>query len=144
MRHPQILVYERDGRVAQFIRTQRPQPESGKWRLREPRSLDACLELLKDGGRSVLAIKVGKDVLREFVILERVAWLFPEIDIVVLAETENPALTTLAWELGAVCVLPPPQPHPDLINLLEAVLRPQADAGPAAVVVDDDPAEDAE
>jgi hypothetical protein len=122
MAHSQVLVYERDGRVAQLLRSHRAKPGSPKWALREPRSLEACLSLLQDGVPTVLILKAGKDVVREFTLLERVDWFHPETDLIVLVEIANPALLALAWDLGATCVLPPPQPHPDLLAVVDSLI----------------------
>ncbi|HEY7310966.1 MAG TPA: hypothetical protein VH643_16500 [Gemmataceae bacterium] len=54
MRHPQVLVYESDGRLADVLR---PLAEKNKWLLREPRQLSACLRLLDRGGPGVLVLR---------------------------------------------------------------------------------------
>ena len=119
MRYPQVLVYENDGRLAEFLRR-----EPGAWSLREPRSLDSCLRLLQPDGPGVLVLKVGKDLLREFTLLDRVTWLFPETKTVVVSQTDSPVLNALAWDLGAACVLLPPQPRPELVEVVSGLLEP--------------------
>jgi hypothetical protein len=125
MRYPQVLVYESDGRLAEQLRREgRPK----EWVLREPRRLESCLRLLQRGGPSVLVLKVGKDLLREFTLLERVGWLFPETPTLIFCDTENRALAALAWDLGAAFVLFPPLSHqrlPELVaELMGSIDRP--------------------
>ena len=57
MRHPQLLVYEGDGRLAELLR---PTAKEHRWALREPRQLGECLGLLRNGP-GVLVLKVGRD-----------------------------------------------------------------------------------
>ena len=46
MRHPQVLIHERDGRLAALLRT--AIEERGlRWPVREPRDLPGCLRLLQ-------------------------------------------------------------------------------------------------
>jgi hypothetical protein len=116
MRHPQFLVVERDGLLANLLR------RAGfdrTWSLREPRRLEACLRLLRQGGPSILVLAVGQDLERELTLLERVSWFYPDAATVAVGDAENPALTGLLWDLGATFVLLPPLPH----DLLPDVLR---------------------
>jgi hypothetical protein len=54
MRHPQVLVYESDGRLAEVLR---PLAEKNSWLLREPRQLSACLRLFDRSGPGVLVVR---------------------------------------------------------------------------------------
>jgi DNA-binding NtrC family response regulator len=119
MRHPQLLVYEGDGRLAELFRPI-AQAKEHRWALREPRQLDECLEMLRRGGPGVLLIKVGRDLERELTLVEQVGWLFPETSTVVVGDNDHTALAGLAWDLGAYSVLVPP---PSRERLLEIVLR---------------------
>jgi DNA-binding response OmpR family regulator len=123
MHYPQLLIYESDRRLAELLR---PEAEQHRWSLREPRGLDACLRLLRVGGPSVLVLKLGKDLLRELTLLERVTWFFPETDAVVVGDTDNPELAGLAWDLGARFVLFPPLPRQELPALVRILLQPAA------------------
>jgi DNA-binding NtrC family response regulator len=136
MRFPQVLIYENDGRIAELVRREvKAQP----WSLREPRRPEACLRLLERGGPNVLILKVGTDLIQELTLLERVSWLFPETATVVVGDAANPVLADLAWNLGATCVLFPPQPRHDLVEVLSRLLQPAA-AGPPRPE-DEDPVE---
>jgi hypothetical protein len=118
MRHPQLLVYGGDGRLAGLFRPI-AQAQEHRWALRQPRQLDECLELLRGGGPGVLLVKVGRDLEGEMTLLEQVAWLFPETATVVIGDSDHAALAGLAWDLGAYYVFVPP---PSRERLFEVVL----------------------
>ena len=106
MNHPQVLVYETDGRLAGLLRDL---AKERRWALREPRRSEACLSLLQGGSPAVLVIRVGGDLVRQMTLLERVAWLCPEAATVVVSDDADELLAGLAWDLGASYVLFPPQ-----------------------------------
>jgi hypothetical protein len=129
MRHPELLVYEGDGRLAGLVRGL---AEKQSWTLREMRDTDACLRVLLRGGPAVLVLKVGRDLVREFTLLEQAAWLCPQSPAVLVGETDDGVLTALAWDLGARYVLFPPQPRhqlPDIVASLMAAAAPAAAKG---------------
>jgi hypothetical protein len=106
MRHPQVLIHERDGRLAALLRT--AIEERGlRWPVREPRDLAGCLRLLKRGGPAVLIVRAGRDLEREFTLLERVTWVCPETATVFVGDAEHAPLVGIAWDLGARYVLLP-------------------------------------
>ena len=147
MRQPQVLVYEADGRIAAQLREaakgrkDRKQPH---WALHEPRQPEACLGLLRAGGRGVLVLKLGavpqrdaslleqgvgeeaavaeRALLRGLTLLERVAWLCPEAATVVVADADHAPLAALCWDLGAAYVLAPPQPRDWLPEIVAGLL----------------------
>jgi hypothetical protein len=125
MRHPQLLVYEGDGRLAELFRPIAKAKEH-HWALREPRQPEECLGLLRGGGTGVLLIKVGRDLERELTLLEQVGWLFPETATVVVGDSDHAALAGLAWDLGAHYVLVSPY---SLDRLLEVVLGAMSQDG---------------
>jgi hypothetical protein len=117
---PQVLVYETDGRLASLLsREAKPR----EWSLKEPRSLESCLKLLTRNTSGVLVLKAGKDLIREFTVLERVSFFFPETALVVVCDTENPVLASLAWDLGAGFVLVPPRPRGLLIDIVRSLVQ---------------------
>jgi len=120
MRYPQVLVYETDGRLARLLR------RGGKpraWSLREPRGLESCLRLLRHDEPTVLVIKLGKDLIRELQLLERVTWLFPDTAAVVVMHTADPALARLAWELGAGFVVLPPLVPQEFLDVITGLMK---------------------
>jgi DNA-binding NarL/FixJ family response regulator len=127
MRYPQVLVYDGDGRMTEMVRHLRGADKRCRFALREPRSSEACLRLLKHGAPSVLVLRTGMDLVREMTLLERVSWLHPETAVIAVGDAENPALAELAWDLGASCVLLPPLPRDWLTEIVESyLLRPAA------------------
>lgn len=126
MRHPRVVVYETDGRLAATLREV---CQARGWALREPRRLRTCLGLFQAGGPAVLVLKLGTDLVREFTLLDRLRWLSPTALAVVVSDTDQPAVTALAWDLGAHFVLAPPLPRhllPDVVERLMASEMPHA------------------
>jgi hypothetical protein len=117
MRHPQVLIHERDSRLATLLRTV-IEARGLRWPVREPRDLAGCLRLLQRGGPAVLIVRAGRDLERELTLLERIAWLHPETATVFVGDAEHTILAGLAWDLGARYVLLPPQSRellPDVV-----------------------------
>jgi len=143
MRHPQLLVFERDGRIAWLLKEACAQQ---RWVLREPRQTEACLRLLRAGGPALLVVrtaaKVGNELVaedaeqerrtieRSFALIDRVHWLHPDAAIIAVAERPDPALTALAWNLGATYVLAPPHPLSALPKLVGPMMASMAGAVP--------------
>src|SRR5579859_741327 len=99
MRFPQLVIYEVDGRLKEMLRAT---AEANRWALRSPQTSAACLRLLRGGGPAVVILKIGRDLTkRELSLLERITWQYPEAAPVVVSDLDNPALTGLAWDLGA-------------------------------------------
>jgi hypothetical protein len=126
MHHPQLLIYEGDGRLAALLR---PLAEGRNWVLREPRQLSGCLGLLHRGGPGVLVLKVGRHLERELTLLERVAWLFPDTGRVVVGDAEHVWLAGLAWDLGADCVLLAPQVSEHLAQVVVGLMASEKESG---------------
>src|SRR5579875_1861514 len=97
MRHPQILVYETDRRLATTLQRL---ADKNNWLLREPRQLSAVLRLFERGGPGVLVLRLSRDAERELAMLEQLTWLHPDAAIVLVADGEQTRLSALAWDLG--------------------------------------------
>jgi hypothetical protein len=149
MRYSLLMVYESDGRLAELLRSACAER---KWSLREPRTAEACLRLLRRAGPCVFLLKVGQGreravararrplleeearqraaaaLEREFSLLEQVTWLYPEAHVVVVFQAHDPALADLAWDLGACQVFLPPVYRESFIafvtDLMGATARP--------------------
>jgi DNA-binding NtrC family response regulator len=119
MRHPQILVHEKEGRLAELLR---PLAERSRWALRQPRKLGTVLAYLERGGPAVLVLELGRDLEREFTLFERVAWLCPEATVVVVAAYDTARLASLAWDLGAAFVLAPPLSREQLPEIVAGLM----------------------
>jgi hypothetical protein len=119
MLHPQVLVYESESHVAQLLRR-----EPGRnWLLREPRRVEACLRLLRGAAPSVLIVSLGRDLMEELTLVDRVGWFFPDTATVVVGGTVNQQLEDLAWDLGAAYVLFPPQSRGLLPRIVDALMQ---------------------
>ena len=118
MRHPQVLVYETDNRLARVLQ---PLCAERRWVLREPRRTEACLEMLREAA-GVLVLRLGKQLERELGLLRDVSWGCPAVKSIVVGDVENDALAGLAWDLGAHYVLFPPQPRELVRELVEQAL----------------------
>src|SRR5260370_1300708 len=100
MRYPQVLVYERDGRLAALVRAGLEQRRL-KWARREPRDPSSCLRLLGRGGPAVVVVKLGGDLERELALVERLSHLHPDAGTVLVGDAEHVALAGTGWDLGA-------------------------------------------
>ena len=125
MRHPQVLVYEADGRLASVLR---PLAERNKWLLREPRQLSACLRLFDRGGPGVLVLR-AQNLERELVMLEQLSWLHPDAATVLVADGDQAALTALAWDLGVRWVLLPPHTRERLAEIVTSLMERYQERG---------------
>jgi DNA-binding NtrC family response regulator len=119
MRHPQILVHDGDGRLAEQLR---PLAESRRWALRQPRKMATALAYLERGGPAVLVLQLGRHLEREFTLLERITWLCPDAAVVVVADHDTARLTALAWDVGAACVLAPPLSREQLPEIVAGLM----------------------
>jgi DNA-binding NtrC family response regulator len=137
MKHPQVVVYETDGRLAQLLRER---VRAARWSLREPRQRESCLALLRDASPTVFVLKTGSKLEAELGILERVHALLPEARSVVVGDLQNQTLADLAWELGASFVLFPPLPHEWLPEIVARLMA----AAVAAMKIDGEPGAEAE
>jgi hypothetical protein len=125
MRAPQVVVYdaERDSRLAELLRGV---VALRRWALHTTRSADSCLRLLRGGGPGVVVVRGGPDLKTELGLLERCAWLYPDVPAVVVSDGENPPWAGLAWDLGARCVLPLAQARGQLPEVVAGLMEPAA------------------
>jgi hypothetical protein len=121
------------------IADQRPGDDTPcNWMLRQPRQLASFLRLLRGGGPAIVVIHVAAKLEatataeqreteqrrrdRAFRLLERLAWLRPESQLIAVSDVADDALAGLAWELGATCVVFPPQSLVALPGLLAPLM----------------------
>jgi hypothetical protein len=134
MLHPQIVVHERDGRLAEQLR---PLAAAQRWALREPRQAEPLWRTLATGGPTVFVVKVGrKEPERELSLIERVSWQLPDVATVAVGEPEDAAvLAGVAWDAGAAYALFPPLSRdllPDVVaGLMRRAVRAALPAAPA-------------
>jgi DNA-binding NtrC family response regulator len=117
MQQAQIIAYGVEGRLAALL--QETAQAEGLW-LREVQHFRTCRNLLRQGGPAVLVVMLGRDLVAELTIVHEVGQASPDTAVIILGEADHPALAALAWDLGARCVLQPPQP---IEQLPEIVMR---------------------
>jgi hypothetical protein len=124
MRFPQLLVFEADGRLTAALG-----PLGGELGLtpRQVQQPEACRRALGRGGPNVLLLRVGRDLDREFTLLDQVSRSIPEARIVVVLDQDDARLRGLAWDLGAAYVLPLARTRDLLPDLIRGMV---AEAGP--------------
>src|SRR5262245_31001638 len=120
MRHPQLIVWEADGRLAALLR---PLAEGHRWSFREVRQADECLRLLIPGAPAVVVLRIGRDLTQEFDLIERLGWRHPAASAVVVAEAGHGRLAGVAWELGAAYVHLPPTPREGLVAVVAGLMN---------------------
>ena len=127
MQHPQVVVFERDGRLAEQLQ---PLAAAERWPLRESRQDEPCLRWLRQAGVSVLVVKVSRDHPgRELALVERVGRLLPDVPVVVVGEPEDAAaMNGLAWDLGAAFALFAPLSRELLPGVVHGLMRKAAEA----------------
>jgi DNA-binding NarL/FixJ family response regulator len=103
MRFPQLLVFEADGRLTASLG---PLAEELSLSPRHVQQPEACRRALRRGGPNVLLLRAGRDLDREFALLDQVSRSLPETRIVVVLDQDDARLRGLAWDLGAAYVLP--------------------------------------
>ena len=136
MKHPQVVVYESDGWLADQVR--RLAGENA-WLVRESRRPDACLALLADARPAVLLLRLERELLDGLTLLGQVAERAPDCPVVLVSDVkmegaeQRAQLSALAFDLGARYVLFPPLQQPvieDLVaGLLGAAVRRVVGAG---------------
>jgi DNA-binding NarL/FixJ family response regulator len=124
MQSPRVLIHEPDGRIARRFRE--VPKGAATWSVHEPRRMEDCIDLL--GGPAVLIIRIGGDVESELDLMQRIAWRFPETACLAVAESDDPAVLGLAWDLGARHVLHGPGSM-DMLPTLAAAFLNKANSG---------------
>lgn len=127
MRTPQLLVCERDRKATPLTALLRETALVRGWWLREVQDDDACLRLLQEADPAVLVLEVGRNLTHEFALLERVQRMCGSAAVVVVSNTENVALSNLAWDLGADYALFPPLPLELLPDIVAGLMQPVED-----------------
>jgi len=142
MKHPQVVVYESDGWLADQVR--RLAGENA-WLVRESRRPDACLNMLEDSRPAVLLLRLERELLDGLTLLSQVTERAPDCPVILVSDVkmegaeQRAQLSALAFDLGARYVLFPPLQQPvieDLVaGLLGATIRRVV--GAAAEATDD-------
>lgn len=120
MRQALIINYGLEGKAAD--RLSAAAEELGVW-CRAIRDAKACLRALEKAERAVLVIRLGRHLEQELSLLQQTHRHFPEARPIALADSDNPMIATLAWELGAAFVLSRPLPWELLPDLVTGILK---------------------
>jgi DNA-binding response OmpR family regulator len=123
VRTPQLLICERDREQGPLLALLRERALAQGWWLREVQDMEATLRLLRDADPGVLVLEVGRQVPKEFALVQRVKSTCPGAAVVVVGYVENVALSNLAWDLGADYVLFPPLPPELLPDVVAGLMR---------------------
>jgi len=143
MKHPQVVVYESDGWLADQVR--RLAGENA-WLVRESRRADACLNLLEDGRPTVLLLRLERELLDGLTLLSQVAERAPDCPVVLVSDVkmegaeQRAQLAALAFDLGARYVLFPPLQQPVIEDLVAGLLGATIRRVVGAAAGDDDDA----
>ena len=121
MHYPQVLIYERDGRLAELLKAGLV-ARAKKWAVREPRDPAACLRLLERGGPAVVVIKLGRDLEGELKLLENVEQVNRETRAILVGDAEHVGLAGIGWHFGAAYVLLPPMSRESLAEIVVGLM----------------------
>jgi DNA-binding response OmpR family regulator len=121
MLRPQVIVFERDGRLAPLLRDL---VASERWALRLPRQRDPCWEHLRQLTPTVFVLFIQQPADAELEMLQRVAVECPHVAIVAVGSVENAdTLAGLAWDLGADYALFPPLSRDQLPEVVGGLMQ---------------------
>src|SRR4051794_36931476 len=115
MRYRRLIVFEGDGKVTGLVQ---PIAEEVGCLLRQVQLAPACIRALQRGGRNVFILRTGRDLDREFGLLDQVSQALPETRCLVALDHEDARLEALAWDLGATYVLPLARLREELADLV--------------------------
>jgi hypothetical protein len=108
VRHPHIVVWERDGRLARQLDALAAER---RWALRESRQAEPCFRLLASSGPCVFVVRLVRAADAGPALMARVRRQLWDVPIVAVGEAEESgSLANLAWDLGADFALFPPLP----------------------------------
>jgi DNA-binding response OmpR family regulator len=117
MLHPQIVVFEREKRIATLLREL---AAAERWALREPRQRDNCREQLRQLTPTVFVIVIERPSDTALELLQAAAVECPHVAIVAVGSVEDAeTLAGLSCDLGADYALFPPLAR----DLLPEVVR---------------------
>lgn len=120
MRRPQIVVLERDGRLARMLDAL---ASDKKWVLRESRQMEATLRLVSATAPSLLVVRLSPAATAELTVISRCNSMIPKVATVVIVDADaDAALPGLAWDLDADMVLGSNVPLERLPAIVEGLM----------------------
>ncbi len=129
MKYPQLIIYETDGAMAKLLG--KLASDQG-WMMRESRSNESLLNLLKEQRVSIVFLKFERDLVSGLELLSQITTQFPDCPVVVVSDVKADShqrenLSCLVFDLGARYIVFPPLTQPvaeDLANgLMISALR---------------------
>lgn len=120
MHTSQIVVRESENWIADLLRGT---AATWKWTLREPRTEETCLTILREAGPGGLFIlELGSDLDKELLFFDRITRFYPETPAIAVPTLGGPVLGVL-WDLGATYVLAPDQPRDLLLAIVVRLME---------------------
>ena len=141
MKHPQVVVFESDGWLADQVRRL---AADHAWLVRESRHPDACLNLLADSRPAVLLLRLERELLDGLTLLGQVTERAPDCPVILVSDVkmegaeQRAQLSALAFDLGARYVLFPPLQQPVIEDLVAGLMGATVRRVVGAVSEDDD------
>jgi hypothetical protein len=121
MLHPQIIVHERDSRLAMLLRDL---AAAERWALREPRQRGLLWQSLRQSCPTVFVLAVSRDPDAELRLLHEVAWKCPQVALVAVGSVEDAeTLAGLCWDLGTDYALFPPLSRDLLPDVVRGLMQ---------------------
>lgn len=112
MRYPQLVIHDSDGWLARQLADL---ASESRWLVREPKSSEATLALVRDPRPSVAFIRVEPqdEAIDSFALIAELHRACPDAAVVAVSDTKLPDADRIAWtgvlfDLGAAFVLFPP------------------------------------
>jgi hypothetical protein len=127
MKRPTLLLWEHDGRLASWLR---PWASIHGCLFRQPRTAPEALSELALAQPGVLVLRLGHEVEAELALLAQATIGLPHACVFAVLDSD-PALASLAWDLGARWVLPLSRARDELPSLLTDWFRPVENKGHA-------------
>jgi len=139
MLNPQIVVFEREKRIASLVRDL---AAAERWALREPRQLDNCREQLRQLTPTVFIIVIERPSDAALALLHSTAVECPHVAIVAVGSVDDAeTLAGLSCDLGADYALFPPLSRdllPDVVRgLMQRSIKKQSPPAIAGGLVED-------
>ena len=132
MLHPQIIVWERESRIAPLLRDLATQE---RWVLRQPRQRGVCWDQLRQNTPTVFVIRMERPADAELALLLQVKDECPRVAAVAIGVAEDAdTLAGLCWDLGADYALFPPLSRDLLPDVVRGLMqtRIKKESPPAA------------
>jgi hypothetical protein len=121
MLHPQIIVHERDSRLAALSKDL---AAAERWALREPRQSESLWKFLRQSCPTVFVLAIARNPDAELRLIQEVAWKCPHVAVVAVGSVDDAeTLAGLCWDLGADYALFPPLSRDLLPDVVRGLMQ---------------------